>query len=110
MGLQGWIGVDLDGTLADYSDWKGPEHIGPPVEIMVSRVKKWLEQGLDVRIFTARVNGNGDAAAPIESWCETHIGQKLPITCMKDYGMVQLWDDRCVQIIPNSGLRADGEE
>lgn len=24
----GWIGVDLDGTLAGYDGWVGPEHIG----------------------------------------------------------------------------------
>lgn len=27
---QGWIGVDLDGTLAEYHGWKGAEHIGQP--------------------------------------------------------------------------------
>jgi len=36
-----WIGVDLDGTLAVYDGWRGPEHIGPPVPAMVERVKRW---------------------------------------------------------------------
>src|SRR5262245_48902352 len=27
----GWIGVDLDGTLAEYHGWKGIEHIDRPV-------------------------------------------------------------------------------
>lgn len=53
----GWIGVDLDGTLAEYSHWKG----------------------------------------------ETHIGRVLPITNIKDYQMIELWDDRAVQVIPNTG-------
>ena len=35
----GWIGVDLDGTLAEYHGWKGSEHIGPPIPLMVERVK-----------------------------------------------------------------------
>jgi hypothetical protein len=26
-----WIGVDLDGTLAQYAGFKGPEHIGDPI-------------------------------------------------------------------------------
>jgi hypothetical protein len=39
----------------------------------------------------------------IEAWCIKHIGQSLPITCQKDYGMIELWDDRCVQVIPNTG-------
>lgn len=44
----------------------------------------------------------------IESWCVEHIGHKLPITNVKDYGMIELWDDRAVQVIPNTGRRADG--
>jgi hypothetical protein len=43
----------------------------------------------------------------IGDWCEEHIGVRLPITCTKDYGMVELWDDRAVQVIPNTGDRAD---
>ena len=26
--MKGWIGVDLDGTLAQYDHWRGIEHIG----------------------------------------------------------------------------------
>lgn len=110
--MGGWIGVDLDGTLATYDEWRGVEHIGEPIGCMVLRVKHWLAQGVDVRIFTARVYGEGRAAAlpHIEAWCEKHIGQVLPVTCTKDYGMVELWDDRAVQVIPNEGIRADGYE
>lgn len=35
--FKGWIGVDLDGTLAEYDGWKGPDEIGAPVEPMVER-------------------------------------------------------------------------
>ena len=24
---------------------------------------------------------------------------------MKDYGMIELWDDRAVQVVPNTGIR-----
>ena len=41
----GWIGVDLDGTLAHYEGWKGIEHIGAPVPAMLERVKNWLAEG-----------------------------------------------------------------
>jgi len=27
---KGWVGVDLDGTLAHYDGWKGADHIGEP--------------------------------------------------------------------------------
>lgn len=52
MALGGWIGVDLDGTLAEYTGWHGPGHIGPPIPKMLDRVKNWLAEGVDVRIFT----------------------------------------------------------
>jgi hypothetical protein len=109
--VSGWIGVDLDGTLATYGDWKGPNHIGEPIPAMIERVKQWLEEGLEVRIFTARVWGEKRQSIikPIEDWCLEHIGQVLPITCEKDYGMIELWDDRCVQVEINTGRRMDGQ-
>ena len=115
----GWIGVDLDGTLAHYAGWQGETHIGAPIEAMAARVKAWRAAGIDVRIFTARV---ADAAlnldgtrhevsavvGAIQSWCLEHLGEALPVTNRKDFAMVELWDDRCVQVIPNTGMRADG--
>ena len=53
---RGWIGVDLDGTLAESVKSQAGEDIGIPVHRMVKQVKKWLARGEDVRIFTARVN------------------------------------------------------
>jgi hypothetical protein len=51
----GWIGVDLDGTLAFHGEWLGHTYIGKPVPLMLDRVKQWLSQGTEVRIVTARV-------------------------------------------------------
>lgn len=114
--MPGWIGVDLDGTLAHYDSWRGVGHIGEPIPLMVERVKAWLEREIDVRILTARVgcrdpSDPGEAPeslAAIEAWCLEHIGQVLPVTCQKDYGMFECWDDRSIQIITNTGKRADG--
>ena len=106
MASKGWIGVDLDGTLAQYNGWVSPGHIGPPVPLMVARVKKWLLAGMDVRIFTARVSQASDEQAVrrnIEAWCAKYIGKVLPITNVKDYAMVELWDDRAVQVEHNTG-------
>lgn len=117
---KGWIGVDLDGTLARYDGWKGIAHVGEPIPAMVARVKGWLATGQEVRIFTARVSpmsiagntrgehGQWEIIGPISDWCEKHLGQRLLITHEKDLAMIELWDDRCVQVIPNTGQRADG--
>lgn len=103
----GWIGVDFDGTLATDVG----EH---PIPAMVERVKRWLSLGIEVRIVTARVNtGDGEwsyadrvrAEAHLKEWCKTHIGKELPITCQKDFNMYQLWDDRAVQVVKDTGER-----
>jgi hypothetical protein len=106
----GWIGVDLDGTLAKYEGWKGACHIGEPIKPMVDRVKKWISAGKEVRIFTARVGPQKDindavrSREAIQNWCMIHIGVVLSVTATKDFAMVELWDDRCVQVIPNEGI------
>lgn len=107
--MSGWIGVDLDGTLAYYEGWQGPTHIGPPIPAMLERVKKWRENGWEVRIFTARVSTPDDkeraeVIRAINAWCNAHLGAVLPITNVKDYGLVELWDDRAVQVEQNTGM------
>ena len=59
----GWIGVDLDGTLAHYNGWVDETHIGEPIQGMADRVRGWLADGIDVRIFTARADGGNVAVA-----------------------------------------------
>jgi len=104
----GWIGVDLDGTLAHYNQWISIDHIGEPIPAMVDRVKKWISMGIEVRIFTARVGEQPgrdivNTKLNIYNWCIQHIGVAIPVTCQKDFGMIQLWDDRCVQVETNTG-------
>lgn len=122
---KGWIGVDLDGTLAHYDSWQGWNVFGEPIAPMIERVRSWLQEGRDVRIFTARI-GNAKSAVEfhekchscrvtgqrfsdhdmyyaIRAWCLQHVGQPLPVTCVKDVHMIELWDDRCVQVVPNTG-------
>lgn len=104
----GWIGVDLDGTLAKYDGYQGITHIGPPIPAMLERVKRWLAEGRRVKIFTARVscpnlNERAAAALAILEWCDVYIGQRLNVTCTKDFEMDELWDDRAVAVEPNTG-------
>ena len=106
--MNGWIGVDLDGTLAEYNGWQGPTHIGPPVEPMLRLVKRMLSEGVDVRIMTARISDpdpeiQRQVRRAITKWCDVYVGTRLPITCTKDFGMIALYDDRAVSVVQNTG-------
>ena len=100
--MSGWIGVDLDGTLAQYDGWRGPDHIGEPVPAMAFRVRKWLSEGREVRIFTARASVP-EQIPVVAAWCKKHFGCELTVTNVKDFGMVELWDDRAVRVVENKG-------
>lgn len=125
--LKGHILVDLDGTLAHYESWEGIKHIGEPIMPMLKRVERWIAEGKEVRIFTARVwplSVPADQALPIDelatmsareieawqavgyirAWCETHLGRIFHITCTKDFATTEIWDDRAVGVVPNLGL------
>lgn len=99
----GWIGVDLDGTLAYYDKWQGIEHIGAPIPKMVAEVKRWIANGTRVKIFTARAN-YPEAVPYIENWCLEHLGKVLEVTATKDFAMDKLFDDRAYHVVTNVGL------
>lgn len=115
---KGWIGVDLDGTLAEYENQDPYDHrrIGKPIPLMVARVQEWIRNGLEVKVMTARVNPvdwekfgkNGIAVVSesmeaIRKWCLEYIGCYLDVTCSKDYRMLELWDDRAIRVECNTG-------
>lgn len=110
-----WIGVDFDGTLAEYdgTDWY---NAGAPIVPMVERVKRWLADGLEVRIVTARVSKRNVAMnaqrafdagmtprafaeAPIRAFLrEQGLDAITKITAEKDGAMLELWDDRAIEV------------
>lgn len=109
MSQTGWIGVDLDGTLAHYDGWKGHHHIGDPIGPMIARVKAWLMMGHKVKIFTARVSMDdmevkSEVIGFIHLWCLKNGLPKLEVTNVKDFGMIELWDDRAIGVEMNTGL------
>jgi hypothetical protein len=98
------IAVDLDGTLAHQDPDKpfDPEFIGEPIPRMLSRVKRWLKDGEDVKLFTAR------AADPknipiIRKWLRKYGLTGMEITNEKDPSMEKFYDDRAVSVEPNTG-------
>lgn len=112
-----WIGVDFDGTLALYDTNQPLTVLGSPIQSMIDRVRGWLNQGLEVRVVTARV---GSDLAPIDrvrqrdlilAWCAEHVEGWVPlVTDRKDFGMLALYDDRAVAVETNTGTLLGGVE
>ena len=124
---KGWYGFDLDGTLAVYDKWEGIDHIGEPVKHMVDLIKRMHEEGKVVKILTARIaphkledgtvgesyitvpDGEGGVTRTyahqfINDWCHFNLGFIPEIVYQKDHLMLELYDDRVKQVVPNEGL------
>lgn len=123
---KGWYGFDLDGTLAKYDGWRGIDHIGEPVKPMVELIKRMHDEGKVVKIMTARIAPHkledgtvgeayitvpdGEKGAPrnyahqfINDWCHFNLGFVPEIVYQKDHLMLELYDDRVKQVVPNEG-------
>jgi hypothetical protein len=99
-----YIAFDLDGTLAHYDGWMGPNHIGAPVEPIVSIARGYLANGVKIKILTARACDPDPSVVPaIQAWCKEHLGQVVEVTNKKDYAMLLLYDDRAVAVEKNTG-------
>ena len=111
----GWVGVDLDGTLAHYDGWKDGA-IGEPIPLMVEKVKELIAAGATVKVMTARVSKMASDEErrvqhiAITLWTERHIGVRLRAVCEKDFGMIALYDDRAVAVEHNTGKVLGGVE
>jgi hypothetical protein len=107
-----WIGVDLDGTLAHdlgkKRESKGLDEIGSPIKPMVNRLRKWVAEGKTVKIFTARASSPRQVVM-IKKWLASHGLPDLEVTNVKDLRMIELWDDRCVQVVTNLGEPVENE-
>lgn len=110
----GWTGIDLDRSIAYYYSGdlleNGPLYIGAPIPDGVAFAKRLLREGIDLRIFTARVaEPDQELLAKIreaiEQWCLEHIGRVLPITNVKDWHCDMIYDDKATGMIPNTGRR-----
>lgn len=101
-----WIGVDLDGTLASH-DGKAGGSIGKPLKPMLDRVKGWIADGIEVRIFTARADSTLERIK-VSRWLEDNEIGGLAITNKKDWEMLELWDDRAIRVRHNVGDPCSG--
>lgn len=97
-----WTGVDLDGTLAYYDSTSTLDRVGEPIPAMLDLVRKMLNNGIRVKIFTARAQ-DPDQLPVIRKWLRENNLPELEITNIKDYYMQRLYDDRCIQVEKNTG-------
>jgi len=102
-----WIGVDLDGTLAYYDERSSTDKVGTPVPAMLALVNKMINNGIRVKIFTARAT-DPEQLPIIRKWLKTNDLPELEITNIKDYYMIKLYDDRCIQVEKNTGRLITG--
>lgn len=98
-----WIGVKLDGCLAQYYGWQGIENIGKPIPKMVQRVKEAIKAGESVKIVSARLSKGKLAQEFIDVWQERNLGMKLPVVDSFDMGMKEYWADDVVRMATNTG-------
>jgi hypothetical protein len=120
-GPQGWIAVDWDGTAVEYHGWTKWNEFGRDIPAMTERIKGWLAEGKDVRIFTARMPLPQDEMVEqtcyktgekfngvmmkkaIADHCEAIYGHRLRVQCYKDLHTIEIWDDRAVGVVANTG-------
>lgn len=96
--------VDLDGTLAYYDPDKDydPTHIGAPILPVQDFIKKLLETGITVKIFTARAE-DLESIPMIQDWTEKHLGRRLNVVNFKTKDTVAIIDDRAYHVTRNEG-------
>ena len=90
--------VDLDSTTAAQSGG-AVNGIGPYP----------INGAADKKVDRTRSRGQnlyGQASVPelipeVEDWCLKHIGYRLIVTNRKDFGTIEIWDDRAVRVKPN---------
>ncbi len=98
----GWIGVDLDGTLAHHDSFVGWDVIGEPIPSMMARVREWVDKRQRVKIFTARASTTV-GVAHVRKWLIKHGLGDLETTNAKDMDMIAMWDDRAITVERNTG-------
>jgi hypothetical protein len=92
------IGLDLDGTLAQYTG--NPDEIGPPYDGAVEFVRHLADRGGEPFILTARCGFEGGKEA-VEGWLKEHGFPRMEVTDEKPPEMSVLLDDRAVAADPS---------
>lgn len=105
------IAVDFDGVLVEcipYDVDYIPDKFGEPIPMMIERVKRWLAEGKEIVIFTARVHPSNPeeaeiARSAIQRFCLNTFGMILEVTCMKSPKITRFYDDLAVTVEKDTG-------
>lgn len=96
------IACDFDGTLSNYTTYRGVGVYGDPIIPMVDRLKGHISDGDEVVIFTARAR-NPKEVELIKQWCKDVFDKDLEVTDKKSPMFDVMYDDRAVRIEKNTG-------
>ena len=108
---KGVICVDLDGVVASYDGWKGPDHFGDPIPGARGFLESLAALG-KVIIYSARCRGRQAAAAKkkVRRWLEEHhLAFDDIYTGVGKPTADAYIDDRAVACRPQTGGRGDYE-
>jgi 5'(3')-deoxyribonucleotidase len=97
------IAVDLDGTLARLTPGDfDRKKIGKPVPAMLRKVRKALDDGHTVMIFTARASEPVNVK-PVKDWLKDNDLPALKVTHEKTPDIDEIWDDKAKNVVKNKG-------
>ena len=79
---------------------------------MKKRILNYIAEGMDVKIFTARVGqpcqktnrSIEQITTLIQDWLEENGMPRLDVTCKKTRECIRIYDDKAVQVIPNMDI------
>lgn len=100
-----WVGVDFDGTLSRDDapgHFEPPYPLGEPIPEMLAMVKSLLTAGVTVKIFSARAC-EPESIPMLQAWAQGHGLGALEVTNLKDFDLIRFYDDRAIQVVPNTG-------
>lgn len=112
-----WWGFDIDKTaFTDEGGTRGGV-IGEPIMPIIRRIKWFLRVGRKVSIVTARVHPSesdrDEQIMTVRGALVKALGQDranmIDIRSDKDRHMIDLYDDRAKQVIPNKGILVQNE-
>ena len=95
--------IDFDRTLATHKTSWGIEKMGKPIPKMMEKVKKLLQAGEKIKIFTARAGYPGQKKK-VQDWLEKYGLPRLPVTNVKGDDVKFILDDKARQVKENTGV------